>query len=117
MLDEHTIKQVRSLLKRKISKAKCRDNPQEVSVDIDYLMKIGNKQKWKCALSGVDLQFIPGKGKKNPFVVTIDRIDSNKGYVKGNIQLLAWQVNRAKGDYSTKEFMKMCTQVARRGMK
>jgi len=100
-------------LDRCLKRAAGRDNPQPIEIDVEYLIKIGKKQKWKCALTGVDLQFVPGKGKKNPYICTIDRIDSTKGYVTRNIQLLSWIANQCKGTYKQVEFVQMCMEVAK----
>ena len=34
---------------------------------------------------------------------TIDRIDSDMGYVDGNIWVISWKANRAKNDLSASE--------------
>lgn len=47
----------------------------------------------------------------NPFIASIDRIDSNIGYVLGNIQLVLWQVNRAKSDGTLEELITMCKAI------
>ena len=101
----------KKFLNGRLNQAARRDNPQPIKIDIDYLIRLGKKQKWKCALSGVDLEFVSGKGKKNPYICTIDRIDSDKGYVKKNIQLLTWIANYAKGAFTVTEFKKLCEDV------
>lgn len=113
ILSKDKREQAYKLIKKILKKAQSRENPHEVSVDVEYIMKIGDKQGWCCALSGTPMQFVSGVGKKNPYILTIDRKDSSKGYVKNNIQLLVWQVNYAKGNYSTKQFIKMCKLVVK----
>lgn len=43
--------------------------------------------------------------------LSIDKIRPEGGYVEGNVQWVAWAVNRAKGDMETDVFVDMCRQV------
>jgi hypothetical protein len=49
-----------------------------------------------CALSR-------GEGKFCPTSPTLDRIDSTKGYVKGNVVVVSWRANRLKSDATLDE--------------
>lgn len=100
-----------SLLFKRLDQAARRDKPKDIEIDEHYLYKVGERQQWKCALTGKDLQFKPGKGKKNPYICTIDRINSKKGYVKGNVQLTTWISNWAKGEFTRNQFLMMCKNV------
>ena len=91
---------------------------QVIDVPLDYLYKIGEKQDWHCALTGKPLEFERGGtywGGKwcNPMSCTIDRIDSTKGYIKGNIQLVTWKVNCIKQHFDNADFVNLCKQVAK----
>jgi hypothetical protein len=105
------------LLYQSLRRAKRRQDPHEVDVDVEYLMALGDQQHWKCALTGQELEFTSGGeiwgGRLcNPRVCTIDRIDNTKGYIDGNVQLLMWSVNHAKGVLTNKEFVSVCEAVA-----
>lgn len=39
----------------------------------------------------------------HPDSPTIDRIDSSKGYVKGNVRVISWRANTLKGDATIEE--------------
>lgn len=84
-------------------RAGARTRNLEVSVDFSYVCSILEKQEFKCALTGRTL---------DPAVDgSIDRIDSTKGYVEGNIQWLHKHVNRAKSDLSEDAFLELCREV------
>ncbi len=59
-----------------------------------------------CPILKVELEF--GHGRYSP---SIDRIDSNKGYTKDNIQIISAQANRMKGDSSREELLTFCKSV------
>ncbi|AJF40677.1 endonuclease [Vibrio phage phi 1] len=89
-----------------------RANPACVNLfdlDTDYMYELFKKQEGKCALSGTSLSLI----KNDLNVLSIDKIEPNKGYTKGNVQWLSWAVNRAKGEMSQEEFIELCQKVQR----
>lgn len=64
------------------------------------------KQNKVCAYS--KKEFIQGD---NTYMISIDRIDSSKGYIKGNFQFIQMVYNRMKGTLSHKEFLDIITIV------
>jgi hypothetical protein len=82
------------------------------NVSIKYLWDLYLKQDKKCVLTGFDLFFDePGrKGKHRN--ASLDRIDSNKGYIEGNIQWVHKDINMMKKDYDENYFIEMCKKVA-----
>ena len=87
----------------------------EFDIDHDYIMKLLKNQNGKCALTGWTMEFTRSgvKGDGNPYGCTMDRIDSDLGYIRGNIQLTCWWPNKVKSNMSNREFIKMCKDVAR----
>jgi len=87
-----------------------RDNGREVDVDKEYLKEVFEQQKGLCIYSGVALEH-SAKGKSNPLTTaSLDRIDSNKGYIKGNVQFTSIVCNHAKNgmsDTEMKEWIKL----------
>jgi hypothetical protein len=105
-----------SFLQTNLSRAKGRKDGKEIEISKWYLEEIYQKQKGKCALSGVDLEFKRGGtywGGKwcNPNSCTIDRINSNLGYVRGNVQLVTWEVNATKSHLQNQDFIRLCEHV------
>lgn len=86
--------------------AKTRDI--KFGVTKEYLWKLFLLQNRKCALSGKPLVF----GKKQDFgTASLDRIDSSKGYVKGNVQWVHKDINLMKLDHTQEEFVALCKDV------
>jgi hypothetical protein len=54
-----------------------------------------------CQVTGLPFCFDrPAPGWKNhPRAPSIDRIDSTKGYIRGNVQVIIWQYNTAKNQW------------------
>ena len=86
---------------------RARKHGHDFSLTNEDLTKLFIKSNGKCALSGLPLTV----ERKNPLIASVDRINSNKGYVKGNVQLVASCVNLAKHKLSQKDFIKMCKAV------
>jgi hypothetical protein len=51
--------------------------------------------------------------RTRPFIKSVDRIDSTKGYIKGNIRIVCWCVNRAKAEWPEEVFNTMCVAVVK----
>lgn len=88
--------------------AKKRNYSFEIS--IDYLQDLLELQNFKCKLSGIKLEM--GYGKLQNITASLDRIDSSKGYIKGNVQWVHKDINWMKQDYSQQEFIQYCKLVA-----
>lgn len=88
------------------------------------LAKAKNRAKRKCLPFGLTLEWITprleagvceltglpfskdGKGKSwfGPFVPTIDRRDSSKGYTEDNCRLVCWAINMALGEWGDETY-------------
>lgn len=79
-------------------------------IDYDYILQIWNNQNGKCALSGLDLMYHKGSGP-TWFNVSIDRKNSNKDYVVGNIQLVCSAVNMMKQSMNDVDFIWWCKTI------
>jgi hypothetical protein len=88
-------------------------NSIQINVDEEYLWQIFLNQNGKCALSDTQLVF----EKRNRNNASLDRIDPEKGYIKGNVQWLTIGVNIAKGEFLTEEYIDICTLVAKKAGK
>jgi hypothetical protein len=83
----------------------------EFSLTIDNVLKCWQIQDGKCALSGIEIT-LPIRVNDRKQTSSIDRIDSNKGYILRNIQWVHKDINYMKNCYSENYFFEICKQVA-----
>lgn len=76
----------------------------EFTLTLEDLVDIYGQQKGLCALSGVLMtRHRDGSGER-PTNCSIDRINPTRGYIKSNVQLVCWQVNKMKHGLMEPEF-------------
>lgn len=84
----------------------------EFSITIEYTWELLKKQEFKCALTGLPISCTRNYGKQPTLqTASLDRRDSSKGYVEGNVQWLHKIVNCMKNDWSNEEFIALCEMV------
>jgi len=106
-------------LQQNISRAKNRGDkswPMEINKYDAY--QIGEKQNWRCAITGVKLEFTRGgtywrNNWCNPNSCTLDRIDPDQGYTKGNVQLLTHRANMWKSNFTNEELKELSESFIR----
>lgn len=58
-----------------------------------------------CPILGIELDYWADKVQENS--VSFDRLDSTKGYVKGNVIIVSWRANRIKNNGTAEEHKKI----------
>jgi hypothetical protein len=87
-------------------------------ITIDYLQKVLEMQKFKCALTGIDLIMDANNtfslvGTESVNTGSLDRIDSSKGYVEGNVQWVHKTINLMKLSHTNEKFIDWCNEVSK----
>lgn len=82
-------------------------------IGLDEFRAVIDRCAGKCEVSGIELDQTRGGGRK-AFGPSIDRIDSSKGYVAGNVRIVALMVNQALGEWGENELMVMVNAVTRK---
>lgn len=85
---------------------------KEVLISLQDLVDQWKSQKGICAYSGQVLSLVQKDRDWSESTASIDRIDSSKGYIKGNIQWVHKRINTMKNDMSETEFINWCVKVA-----
>lgn len=83
------------------------------NIDAAYLIELFEQQAGLCALTGRAMTWITGKGRVMTNI-SVDRIDSAKGYERGNIQLVCLQANIMKQDLDLAVLVDWCRAVVKR---
>lgn len=92
-----------------IAKRGAEERSIEFAITIEQVQAQWEKQGGKCALTGMELVFKP---KSLDRTASIDRIDSKRGYVIGNIQFVHKKINKMKNNIDEDLFVEMCKRVA-----
>jgi hypothetical protein len=106
---------VRSDLHRSLAKtldttrAYCKRKGIPFSIDASNMVELHNLQLGTCALTGRELIW-GAKGVQRDSI-SIDRIEPASGYVAGNVRLITFQANMARGPYPDAELIAFCEAV------
>lgn len=77
-------------------------------ITIDDMWEQFTKQLGKCALSDMSLEFPSFGDKATVQTASLDRINSDIGYFKDNIQWLHKDVNKMKWELDQERFIELC---------
>jgi hypothetical protein len=66
-----------------------------------------------CPLLEIPLFVAEGRGSVKSNSASLDRIDSSKGYVKGNVWVISFKANTMKSDSTVEEFLLMAKNLKR----
>lgn len=79
----------------------------EWNLSLEFLTGLWEKQEGKCVYSGVPLSY----EDNHPHTVSLDRIDSSKGYTEDNVQFVCTIVNYVKQRFDETTFLQFCKSV------
>lgn len=91
-----------------IREAKSRN--LEFNIDIKFLWELYLKQNKKCALSGEYIIF-RSQVHISDGNASLDRIDSSKGYIEGNVQWVHKDINFMKQNLPENKFFEWCKKI------
>jgi hypothetical protein len=93
------------------------DRGLEWDVTIEYLQSILDGQSGNCYYSGVQMVVPFNKGrrrffKKNLRLATLERLDSDKGYITGNVAFCCHALNLGKSDWPESDFVSFLDEIS-----
>ena len=87
------------------SKSRAKRKGFEHNIKLDDIIIPDN-----CPLLGIPL--IKGENSVQANSPTLDRIDSSKGYVKGNVWVISYKANTIKSNATPEELLTIATRLA-----
>lgn len=91
------------LLKKSSQCRRRRNKVLEYNLTLEYIKELLLKQEYK--------DYYTGQVPENYKDYSVDRIDSNLGYIEGNIVITTNRVNAMKNDMYTEEFKKLISDI------
>lgn len=79
-----------------------------------HIRELFEEQEGLCAISGIELQHY-GEHEDLELVCSLDRVDSNGHYERGNLQVVCRFINRWKSDSSDEDFRRLFRLVQTSG--
>ena len=77
-----------------------------ITITIGDLKELWKIQNGKCYWLGIDMSLEDLFISNSPFAVSVERLDSDRGYHKDNIVLTTRFANRGRGKYDNSNFKK-----------
>lgn len=101
-------------LRNAARRSKSKDRSCDIT--LEYLKEIWEQQNGICPYTGWQMKnlecFTPDKQLPlTPDRASLDRIDSSKGYVKGNVQFVCYMAQCCKGAFSSQQMIEFCEAV------
>lgn len=109
-LNDDKNKALEKILSIRITAARKRavDKILDFDIDLPFLKYLWEKQKGLCNISKLPMTFCFKNKENENYNISVDRIDSSKGYTKDNVQLVCDIVNRMKLDLNMSKFVELC---------
>jgi hypothetical protein len=96
-------------------KKRAENRGHTLIVSIEYAWNLYLQQDCKCALTGLPIGFgvAIANRKSSDTTASLDRIDSSKEYVEGNVQWVHKNINIMKNVYDQDYFIHLCELVTK----
>lgn len=91
-----------------MARSRAKEKNLDFDIDKDYIFSLWDG---KCSITKVplDLSRPEVKGQPRWNAPSLDRIKPNLGYVKGNVRIVAYQINVAMMDYGLEHLLEVCS--------
>lgn len=84
----------------------------QFAISIEYAWELYIEQERKCIFTGRELVMSGKRNGKQTGSASLDRKDTSKGFVIGNVQWIHKELQHTKRNLSDKDFIRICEEVA-----
>jgi len=100
---------------RRITSKERQESYGTSDFDCKYLKEIWDKQDGICPYTRIKMLLpkntVACNTVRSPKMASLDRIDSSKGYIKGNVEFVCGSVNLAKNSFTREEMKEFFSQI------
>lgn len=97
------------------ARSRSKNRGEETDLDVKYLKEIWENQNGICPYTGIKMEISRTSQdediKKTPTKASLDRINPNEGYIKGNVEFVCYCINVAKNDFTKKEVLDFINKI------
>jgi len=87
----------------------------DLDIDAEYLRQVWVQQNGICPYTGIKMLLPPSSSKYHKInslkKASLDRIDSRRGYVRGNVEFVCLAINYAKNKHTKNEMLDFINDV------
>jgi hypothetical protein len=88
------------------SKHNAKRYGKEFDIDTNYILELYEQQNHRCYWFGIELE--PSNVNRYPAKPSLDRLDSNKGYIKDNVVISCMAANIGRNSCAADIFQSFC---------
>jgi len=92
-------------------KGNARRRGLEVLIGKEQIDIMYANQGGLCAVTGLQMQYTSGATSKNDYAVSVDRVDSSKGYTHYNVRLVCARVNILRQELTDEQMAFWCNMI------
>ena len=97
------------------ARSRSKTRGEKTDLDVQYLKEVWDKQDGTCPYTGIKMEISRTSQdediKKTPIKASLDRIDPNIGYLKGNVEFVCYCVNVMKNDFTKDQMLNFIKQI------
>lgn len=103
----------------RLANRRAKQYGRECSLSLEDLRELWESQQGICPYTGWEMrlpqtatQYNRDAKQRDPKRASLDRIDSSKGYIQGNVQFVCHMANVAKNEYTHEQMIEFCRAIA-----